>query len=56
MKGIDATDTAQLSIFIHAVDNHFKIIEEWVVSFPTKDAAKAAYLYTAPLITLMTCH
>ncbi|KMQ83319.1 general transcription factor ii-i repeat domain-containing protein 2-like protein [Lasius niger] len=48
----DATDTAQLTIFIRGIDNEFNITEELASLVPLKNTTKSVDLYEAVKATL----
>jgi hypothetical protein len=54
-ENTDATDAAQLAIFVHGFDNNFKIMEELDALVPLKDTTKATDLYTSLQNTFKTC-
>ena len=51
-ESTDATDTAQLAIFIRGIDDKYDIIEEMAALVPLKDTTKARDLYEAVKNTL----
>ncbi|XP_063814316.1 general transcription factor II-I repeat domain-containing protein 2-like [Pseudophryne corroboree] len=51
-ESTDATDTAQLAIFIRGIDDKYNIIEEMAALVPLKDTTKARDLYEAVKNTL----
>lgn len=51
-KDTDATDTAQLAIFIRGIDNEYNITEEMASLVPLKDITKSLDFYEAIKTTL----
>ncbi|XP_075053814.1 general transcription factor II-I repeat domain-containing protein 2-like [Mixophyes fleayi] len=51
-ESTDATDTAQLAIFIRGIDDEYNITEEMASLVPLKDTTKASDLYEAVKNTL----
>ncbi|KAG8234409.1 hypothetical protein J437_LFUL012794 [Ladona fulva] len=51
-ESTDATDTAQLAIFIRGIDKEFNITEELASLVPLKDTTRSVDLYEAVKATL----
>ena len=45
--GSDATDTAQLAVFIRGIDDKYNVTEEMASFVPLKDTTKSRDLYEA---------
>jgi hypothetical protein len=55
-ESTDLTDTAQLAIFIHGIDDKLKVFEEMLALCPLKGTTKGTDILKATKMTLARCH